>query len=176
MRRLVLLVLLIPSLVTSPAWASSQSLGFTVAPVGAFLLTGTPKGRVAGYAAEVGWSYRHADALAEVGGHVASSQFLTTATPVAVRFTPLRDSTIRPFVGLGASLLVPHLQSVAYQAMASSNMLVGAELSGGVGVELGQGFFLSTEARYQSFSTQGDPLSGERQELGSAFVGVGFRM
>jgi hypothetical protein len=73
-------------------------------------------------------------------------------------------------------LVVPHMQSMAHSPRASSGLLVGAELSGGVGVELGQGFFLSTEARYQSFSTQGDPLSGDRQELGSAFLGLGLHL
>ncbi len=173
MRRLVLLLL--PFLMASPAWAGGQSLGLTVAPLGAFLLTRSSKGRVVGYAAEVGWSYRRADALAEVGGHVASSQVLTTATPMVVRFTPCRDSTIRPYVGLGASLLVPHTRAMAHQPT-SAGVLVGAELSGGVGVELGRGFFLSTEARYQSFSTEGDPLSGERQALGSAFFGLGVHL
>lgn len=173
MRRLV--PFLLPLLLATPAWARGQSLGLSVAPLGAFLLTGSSKGRVAGYAAEVGWSYRREDALAEVAGHVASSQVLTTATPLVVRFTPFRDSTFRPYVGLGASLLVPHTQAMTH-APTSSGLLVGAELSGGVGVELGRGFFLSTEARYQSFSTEGDPLSRERQELSSAFFGMGVHL
>lgn len=175
MRRIALFLLLLPCLLTTPAWAGGQSLGLTVAPLGAFLLSGTAHGRVAGYAAEVGWSYRRQDALAEVAGHVASSRFATTATPMAVRFTPLRDGIVRPYVGLGASLLVSHGLGMARSPRASG-LLVGAELSGGVGVELGRGFFLSSEARYQSFSTEGDPLSGERQELGSAFLGLGLHL
>ncbi|WP_224365937.1 hypothetical protein [Hyalangium versicolor] len=172
----MLLLLVLSCLGASSAWAQGQSLGLTVAPVGAFMLTGTPKGRLIGYAAEVGWVYRRADALAEVGGHVATSQLLTTATPLAVRFTPLRDSWVRPYLGLGASLLVPHVPSAVRPVTSPSSLLVGAEVSGGVGVELRQGFFLATEARYQSFSTGGDPLSGERQALGSAFVGLGLHL
>jgi hypothetical protein len=175
MRRLAPFLFLVPWLLASPARANGQSLGLTVAPVGAFLLTGTPKGRLVGYSAGVGWSYRRPNAVAEVGGHVASSRLLTTATPVTVRLTPLRDARVRPYLGVGASLLVPHVETVA-RPPASSGLLVGAELSGGVGVELNQGFFLTTEARYQTFSAQGDPLSSERQELASAWLGVGLHL
>ncbi|MDY7229264.1 hypothetical protein [Hyalangium rubrum] len=175
MRRLASLLLLLPWLMTSPAWASSQSLGVTVAPAGAFLLTRATEGHVAGYSAALGWSYRRADALVEVGGNITTSQVLTTATPMTVRFTPLRDAPFRPFLGLGASLLVPHVRAVSGLAT-HPGLLVGAELSGGLGVELGGGFFFTSEARYQNFSAQGDPLSGERQEMLSAFLGLGLHL
>ncbi|NOK22696.1 hypothetical protein HMI50_37370, partial [Corallococcus carmarthensis] len=83
-----------------------------------------------------------------------------------------------PFLGLGASLLVPHSrpQPVAPDALGSRVLQVGFELCGGVGLELGENLFLSAEARYQNFSARGNPFSGERQNLRSTFLGLGMRL
>lgn len=167
------------ALFAAPALAESpRSLGVTVAPLGAYVLKGAEVGRSVGYTAGLGWAYRKTGAVLEVGGHLASGRHLTEVTPMAVRFVPLGDTRVRPFLGLGASLLVPHArpQPAAPDALGSRVLQVGVEFSGGVGVEVGRGFFLSGEARYQNFSAGGDPFSGDRQSLTSVFLGLGMRL
>ncbi|EAU62865.1 hypothetical protein STIAU_2139 [Stigmatella aurantiaca DW4/3-1] len=159
-----------------PAWAgSAQSLALTFSPVGGFLLTQAADGKAGGYSMEVGWSYRRTQALVEVGGHVASSRLLTAATPVSVRLTPFREARLRPSLGLGASFLIPHVRAVARQE-GHPGLLVGLELSAGLELGLGEGWFLCSEAYYQNFSAEPEPLSGERQGMSSVFLGVGFRL
>jgi hypothetical protein len=178
MSRLPLLLCWAWVLLALPARAEPyRSLGITVAPVGAFVLTGTDLGRTSGYSAGLSWSYRKANAVLEVSGHVASSRLLTEATPMSVRLVPLGDTRVRPYLGLGASLLVAHQRPVSTLSEPVSRVLqVGAELCGGVGVELGSNLFLSGEVRYQNFSAGGDPFSGARQALASAYLGVGIRL
>ena len=150
-----------------------RNLGVTVAPVGAYVLTDTDGARERGYSASLAWGYRKDFAVMEVGGHVAASRRRTEATPMSIRVTLPGPRRVRPFLGAGASLLVAH----ARQDVAASRALqVGAELCGGVGVELGHQLFLSAEARYQNFSAGGDPFSGERQALTSGYLGLGFRL
>ncbi|MCY1031099.1 hypothetical protein OV207_06495 [Corallococcus sp. BB11-1] len=155
-----------------------RSLGITVAPLGAYVLKGEEVGRTMGYSAGLGWAYRKAGAVLEVGGHLASSRHLTEVTPMSVRYVPLGDTRVRPFLGMGASLLVPHArpQPAAPDALGSRVLQVGLEFSGGVGLELGQDLFLSAEARYQNFAADGDPFSGDRQTLTSLFLGMGMRL
>ncbi|SEK31377.1 hypothetical protein SAMN05444354_101259 [Stigmatella aurantiaca] len=159
-----------------PAWAGrAHSLALTFSPVGGFLLTQAADGKAAGYSMELGWSYRRDEALVEVGGHVASSRVLTTATPLSVRLTPFRESRLRPSLGLGASFLIPHVRAVSRQE-GHPGLLVGLELSGGLEFGLQESFFLCAEAYYQNFSAQPEPLSGERQGMSSVFLGMGVRL
>lgn len=150
-----------------------RNLGVTVAPVGAYVLTGTDGAHERGYMASLGWGYRRDLAVMEVGGHVATSRRRTEATPMSIRITPPGPRRVRPFLGAGASLLVTHEKP---ESADSRVLQVGAELCGGVGVELGRQLFLSAEARYQNFSAGGDPFSGERQALTSGYLGLGFRL
>jgi hypothetical protein len=175
MRRLALLLTCLSSLSAPVARAEPplRNLGVTVAPVGAYRLTDTNGGRESGYSASVAWGYRKEYSVVEVGGHVASSRRRTETTPMSIRIAPAGPRRVRPYVGGGASLLMAHeKQDVA----ASHALQVGAELCGGVGVELGHQLFLSAEARYQNFSADGDPFSGERQALTSGYLGLGFRL
>ncbi|RKH52279.1 hypothetical protein, partial [Corallococcus aberystwythensis] len=163
-------------LLSAPALAEpARNLGITVAPLGAYVLQGSEEvGRTVGYSAGLGWAYRKPGAVLEVGGHLASSRHLTEVTPMAVRVVPLGDTRVRPFLGVGASLLVPHSRpQPAPDALGSRVLQVGFELCGGVGLELGENLFLSAEARYQNFSARGNPFSGERQHLRSTFLGLG---
>ncbi|MGE6760953.1 hypothetical protein ACQKGO_23235 [Corallococcus interemptor] len=168
------------ALVATPALAEpANNLGITVAPLGAYVLQGrTEAERTVGYSAGLGWAYRKPEAVLEVGGHLASSRHLTEVTPMSVRVVPLGDTRVRPFLGVGASLLVPHSRPrpTALDTLGSRVLQVGVELSGGVGVELGQNLFLSAEARYQNFSARGSPFSSERQSLRSTFLGLGMRL
>ncbi|MDC0713971.1 hypothetical protein POL68_36230 [Stigmatella sp. ncwal1] len=176
MRRVWVVLVFCLGGLAGPAWAGhAQSLSITFSPVGGFLLTQAAEGKAAGYSVEVGWSYRRTHALVEVGGHVASSWVLTTATPVSVRFTPLREARLRPSLGLGASFLIPHVRAVSRQE-GHPGLLVGLELSAGLELGLAEGWFLSSEAYYQNFSAQPEPLSGERQGMSSVFLGMGFRL
>lgn len=167
-------------LVAAPALAEpARSLGVTVAPLGAYMLQrGDGVGRSVGYSAGLGWAYRKAGAVLEVGGHLASSRHLTEVTPMSVRMVPLGDTRVRPFLGVGASLLVPHSRPLpaAPDALGSRVLQVGFELCGGVGVELSRDFFLSAEARYQNFSARANPFSSDRQHLRSTFLGMGMRL
>jgi hypothetical protein len=150
-----------------------RNLGVTLSPVGAYLLTGTDGERVSGYSAGLAWGYRKVASVLEVGGHVASSRRLTETTPMSIRITPPGARRVRPYLGAGASLLVSHVQE---DTEATRELQVGAELCGGVGVDLGRQLFLSAEARYQNFSADGDPFSGERKALTSGYLGLGFRL
>jgi hypothetical protein len=166
-------------LCASPARAApSRDLGITVAPLGAYVLQGDSLERSTGYSAGLGWAYRKAGAVLEVGGHLASSRHLTEVTPMSVRVVPLGDTRVRPFLGVGASLLVPHSRPrpAAPVALGGRVLQVGVELAGGVGVELGRDLFLTAEARYQNFAARGDPFTSDRQRLTSTFLGLGMRL
>ncbi|MBN8228883.1 hypothetical protein JYK02_15345 [Corallococcus macrosporus] len=165
-------------LLTTPALAEpARNLGITVAPLGAYVLKGDAE-RTVGYSAGLGWAYRKPGAVLEVGGHLASSRQLTEVTPMSVRVVPLGDTRVRPFLGVGASLLVPHSrpQPVGPDALGSRVLQVGFELCGGVGLELGENLFLSAEARYQNFSASQNPFAGQRQHLRSTFLGLGMHL
>ncbi|MBU8894355.1 hypothetical protein DRW03_31565 [Corallococcus sp. H22C18031201] len=153
--------------------ASDRGVDLTLAPVGGFVLRGPAKTRLSGLSAGLGWAYRRSGSLLEVGGHVSSCQWLTEATPLSLRWAPLGDAPVRPYLGLGATLLVAHARS---EPDAPRVLQVGAELSAGVGLELGGQLFLSAEARYQNVSARGEPFSGERQVLGSLYLGLGLHL
>ncbi|MFP2908064.1 hypothetical protein ACLESD_24040 [Pyxidicoccus sp. 3LFB2] len=175
MRRLAILLSCLAGLSAPGVRAEPllSNLGVTVAPVGAYLLKDPAGARETGYSASLAWGYRKDYSVMEVGGHVASSRRHTEATPMSIRITPSGPRRVRPFLGGGASLLMAHdKQDVA----ASRALQVGAELCGGVGVELGNQLFLSAEARYQNFSAGGDPFSGERESMTSGYLGLGFRL
>ncbi|MBZ4414865.1 porin family protein [Myxococcus sp. RHSTA-1-4] len=175
MPRLTVFAPLLTALSASVAHAEPplRDLGVTVAPVGAYVLKDTDGTRESGYSAGVAWGYRRELSVVEVGGHMASSRLRTEATPMSIRITPAGPRRIRPYLGAGASLLLAHEKQ---DAAASRTLQVGAELCGGVGVELGRQLFLSAEARYQNFSADGDPFSGERQSMTSGYLGLGFRL
>lgn len=175
MRCLRLLLLCLCGLVTPLARAEppSRSLGVTVFPVGAFVLTDTEGGREVGYSAGLAWSYRRELSMLEVGGHVASNRRLTEATPMSLRITPPTARRVRPYLGLGVSLLVSHGREGEEPPRA---LQLGAELCGGMDVELGRRLFLSAQARYQNFSASGSPFSGRRQALSTAFLGLGMHL
>ena len=175
MRRLAILLGCLSSLAAPVASAGPplRNLGVTVAPVGAYVLTDTAGAREAGYSAGVAWGYRKEFSVLEVGGHVASSRRHTEATPMSIRIAPAGPRRIRPYLGGGASLMMAHQKE---DVAASRALQVGAELCGGVGVELGRQLFLSAEARYQNFSAGGDPFSGERESMTSGYLGLGFRL
>ncbi len=175
MRRLTVLLSCLAGLSAPSVRAEPplRNLGVTVAPVGGYVLKDAQGAREAGYSAGLAWGYRKSASVVEVGGHVASSRRLTEATPMSIRIAPAGPRRVRPYLGGGASLLMAHdRQDVA----ASRALQVGAELCGGVGVELGSQLFLSAEARYQNFSAGGDPFSGERESLTSGYLGLGFRL
>ncbi|WP_164007438.1 acyloxyacyl hydrolase [Pyxidicoccus trucidator] len=175
MRRLAVLLSCLAGLSAPPVLAEPllRNLGVTVAPVGAYLLTDPEGAREAGYTASLAWGYRKHSSVMEVGGHVASSRRHTEATPMSIRITPSGPRRVRPYLGGGASLLMAHDKE---DVAASRALQVGAELCGGVGVELGSQLFLSAEARYQNFSAGGDPFSGERESMTSGYLGLGFRL
>ncbi|MFB1482790.1 hypothetical protein [Corallococcus sp. RDP092CA] len=168
------------ALLAAPALAEpARNLGITVAPLGAYVLQGNAEAEhTVGYSAGLGWAYRKPGAVLEVGGHLASSRHLTEVTPMSVRVVPLGDTRVRPFLGVGASLLVPHSRPrpSAPDALGSRVLQVGFELCGGVGLELGDNLFLTAEARYQNFAARGDPFSGQRQSLRSTFLGLGLHL
>ncbi|MCP3101970.1 hypothetical protein LZ198_24185 [Myxococcus sp. K15C18031901] len=176
MRRLSLLLGCLCGLVAasaSAAEAASRSLGVTVSPVGAYLLTDGKGGRESGYSAGLAWGYRRELSLLEVGGHVATSRQLTEATPLSLRVAPRGPHRVRPYLGLGLSFMVVH----ARQEEDTSRVLqMGVELCAGVGVELGRQLFLTGEARLQNFAAGGDPFTGERQRLTSFFLGLGMHL
>jgi len=175
MRRLALLLSCLAGLSAPEVCAEPlfRNLSVTVAPVGGYFLTDPGGARETGYSAGLAWGYRKGHSVMEVGGHVASSRRHTAATPMSIRVTPSGDRRVRPYLGGGASLLMAHdKQEVA----ASRALQVGAELCGGVRVELGHQLFLSAEARYQNFSAGGDPFSGERESMTSGYLGLGFRL
>jgi hypothetical protein len=175
MLRLAVVASLLTALVAPVARAAPplRNLGITVAPMGAYVLRDTDGTRESGYTASVAWGYRRELSGVEVGGHVASSRRRTEATPMSIRIAPAGPRRIRPYLGGGASLLMAHGKQ---DADGSRALQVGAEVCGGVGVELGGSLFLSAEARYQNFSADGDPFSGERQALTSGYLGLGFRL
>ncbi|QSQ18013.1 hypothetical protein [Myxococcus landrumensis] len=159
-------------LLATQAWAEppARSLGVTVFPVGAYVLKDAEGERGVGYSAGLAWSYRRELSVLEVGGHVASNRQLTEATPMSLRLTPAGPRRVRPYLGLGLSLMMAHDEEVA------RTLQLGMELCGGVTVELSRKLFVSGELRYQNFSSNGSPFAGERQELSSAFLGLGVHL
>lgn len=175
MRRLPLLLPCLCGLFAPLASAEppSRSLGVTAFPVGAFVLKDSDGRREVGYSAGLAWSYRREESFLEVGGHVASNRRLTEATPMSLRFTLPEAHRVRPYLGLGVSLLVSHGRE---GEEAPRVLQLGPELCGGMDVELGGRLFLSAQARYQNFSATGSPFSGRRQALSTAFLGVGMHL
>jgi hypothetical protein len=172
--RLALSVFLVGALAPTPAAASDfRSLGVTLSPVGAWAATRVGAGLTAGLSAGVDWDYRREGAWTSMGGHVASSVIFSEATPVRVRWG-LPDGPARPFVGVGASILLPWVD--ARRARADASLRLGGEASGGVDLPLGSVWFLAAEGRYQNFSADTDPFSSQRQEIVSAYLGMGFRL
>jgi hypothetical protein len=152
---------------------NSRSLAVTFSPVGAWVATRVATGLTAGLGAGVDWEYHRPGAWTSMGGHVASSALFTEATPLRVRWGSPSES-LRPFVGLGASILLPWLD--ARGAGMEWVLRLGGEASAGVEVPLGESLLLVTEGRYQNFSAGADPLSPHRQEIVSAYLGVGCKL
>ena len=174
MSRLALSVLLVAcALVPTAEAGDSKSLEVTISPVGAWAATRVGTGLSAGWSVGVDWDYRRTGAWTSMGGHIASSLAFTEATPLRVRWGGPGES-VRPFVGIGPSIL---LQWIANQSAGTESALrLGGEASAGVDVALNHAIFLAAEARYQNFSASTDPLSPHRQELVSAYLGVGCKL
>lgn len=173
MRRFALSLLLLSGAMAPAARAEvTRSLGVTVSPLGAFAVSRMREGVVSGMSGGLDWDFQKDGVWISTGGHVASSVVFTEATPLRLRVGPTLGR-FHPFVGVGMSLLLSY-ESVA-SAVAPS-LRIGGELSAGGAWALSEWLFLSAEARYQNFSLLGDPLSSRRQELVSAYGGVGFRL
>lgn len=151
-----------------------RSLGVTVSPVGAFAVTRMAEGLSSGMSASFDWDYRKQGVWASMGGHVASSHLFTEATPVRVR-VGLPTGTVRPWVGVGASMLFPWADGPGTPPGAPA-LRLGGELSAGMQVTLSHALFVAAEGRYQNFSLDADPLASARQELASAYLGLGFQL
>ena len=174
MSRFALSLLLLGAMAPAAHAEGTRSLGVTVSP-GAYAVTRVRSGVATGISGSIDWEYRAAGAWTSWGGHVASSTVFTEATPFRVRFGPPLK-TVKPFVGLGASMLLPWATQDASSAASTSSLRMGGEVSAGVGVEVTPAVFLSGEGRYQNFSLVADPLSNARQELFSAYLGLGIRL
>lgn len=174
MSRLPIALVLVGAL-SPAAWADvSKGLGVTVSPVGVWAATRVATGLTAGYGAGVDWDYRREGAWTSMGGHLASSALFLEGTPVRVRVGPPLE-VARPFVGLGVSFLLPWVHS-SEGARADAALRMGAEVSAGVDVPLGNVLYLAGEGRYQNFAASADVLSAHRQEIVSGYLGVGFRL
>lgn len=145
-----------------------------VSPVGLWAATRVGASLTAGYGAGLDWDYRREGDWASMGGHLASSRLFMEATPLRVRYGPVLEP-FRPFVGLGASFLLPWVDS-SEGARADASLRLGGEVSAGVDVTLTRMVYLSGEGRYQNFSANTDVFSSHRQELVSGYLGVGFRL
>jgi hypothetical protein len=160
----------------------NRSLGVAVMPVGAFWLASSGGAGVpaveaqapnyVGYTAEIDWQYQCEGSHLSVGGHFGASAISLDATPLSVRFVLWPNGAVQPYLGLGASLMIP---TGAANTSADTPLRFGGEASGGVQLRLGKALFLAAEGRYQSFSTTDDPFSEVRQVLLSAHAGAGFR-
>lgn len=177
MSRFALSLSLLTMVMASTAQAEdTRSLGVTLSPVGAFVASNTAYGVAAGYSAAIGWEFYKAPASISVAGHVATSTILTDATPVSLRWTPRARTSVRPYVGVGPSLVVAHDLPDDPQREERSLLRLGAEVSAGVAADLTESFFAQLEGRYQTFSVNRFIFSPQRQDLISASVGIGFRL
>jgi hypothetical protein len=145
-----------------------------VSPVGVWAATRVGASLTAGYSAGLDWDYRREGAWTSMGGHLASSALFVEGTPLRVRWGPVMEP-IRPFVGVGTSFLLPWVDS-SEGARADAALRLGAEVSAGIDVQLNRFVYFAGEGRYQNFSASADPFSAQRQEIVSAYLGVGFRL
>lgn len=144
-------------------------------PVGAFAATAVqPNAPIFGTALAVDWDFAHEGSLYSLGGHVAQSGVFTEATPLRLRVGP-RLGRVRPYLGLGASILLPLVRE---RADSATTLRLGAEASAGADLALGPRLYLASEARLQSFSVDREAgiFSSERQEVLSAYLGLGVRL
>lgn len=153
----------------------TRSLGVTVSPLGAFVASNTANGVVGGYSASVGWEFYKAPASIAVAGHVGSSTILTDLTPLSLRWSPRASEKVRPYLGVGPSFVIAH-DFDDTRATRPPLLRVGAEVSGGVSVDLTDSAFAQFEGRYQTFSMTPYVFSPQRQDLLSACIGIGFRI
>ena len=173
--RLAVVSALLTALAIPAAHAEgSRSLGLAVAPVGLWAATRVGAGLTAGYGAGLDWDYRREGEWASMGGHLASSAVFLEATPLRVRCGPVLEP-FRPFVGLGASFLLPWVDSTV-GARADASLRLGGEVSAGLDVTINRLLYVSGEGRYQNFSASADVFSAHRQEIISGYLGVGFRL
>lgn len=161
---------------STAAAEDTRSLGVTVSPVGAFVASNTAHGVVGGYSAAVGWEFYKAPASISVAGHVATSTRFTDATPLSVRWTPRGTQTVRPYVGVGPSLVVAHDLDEDPAASTRALLRLGGEVAVGVSVDLWGAAFAQLEARYQSFSVTSYIFSANRQDLITGSLGIGVRL
>lgn len=175
MSRLALSLLLLGAMApAAQAEGKARSLGVTVSPLGAFAVTRMSEGVTSGMSGSFDWDYRKRGVWASMGGHVASSALFTEATPVRVRIG-VPDGAVRPWIGLGASMLFPWAEGPGTPPGAPS-LRLGGELSAGLQVDVSRALFVAAEGRYQNFSLESDPAASARQELASAYLGVGFQL
>ena len=174
MNRLALVSALLGALATPARADAPRSLGLAVSPVGVWAATRVGAGLTAGYSAGLEWDYRRDGDWASMGGHLASSAVFLEATPFRVRCGSLLEP-VRPFVGVGASFLLPWVNS-SQPAPADASLRLGGEVSAGVEVAINRVVYLSGEGRYQNFSADADVFSVHRQEIVSCYLGVGFRL
>ena len=174
MTRLALSLSLLSMAMVPTAFAEgSRSLGVTVSPVGAFYILSAPPSASTGYSASVGWRMSplgHGFALA---GHATGSALFTEATPAAVRWTAFPEAPVRPFLGVGLSLLVAHPGSPLTTA---APLRFGAEVSAGVEIPLGRSVFALAQGQFQSFSHGPEPFAARRLAVTSAHVGIGLSL
>lgn len=171
------LSLLLASLAMAPAAQAegTRSLGVTVAPVGAFALGGGASS-LTGYSATLGWSFSRPGEWFSLGGHLATSARFTEATPVTVRITALPGRRVRPFLGLGASLMIFHPGAEAPWGRSGDELRVGPVAAAGLGADLGRSFFLELEGRYFNYPYADSFLSNRRVQVTSAYLGLGVRL
>ncbi|MHB8877998.1 MAG: hypothetical protein ACYC8T_30245 [Myxococcaceae bacterium] len=165
-------------LVTAPAAGAegNRSLGLTVSPVGVFAVgIGGSRGLSTGYSANLAWSFDRGHSPFSVGGHLASCLAFTEATPFSVRFTPTPTRRLQPYVGLGASLIVPH----PGQDLLGTNQApirLGGEFAAGLGLILTEELFLDAQARYQTFPFGGVAGQSRKLDVAAAYLCLGFRL
>ena len=169
-----------------------RSLGVTVSPVGGYVAvfppSPAPLGRRAltsaaapppvisnGYSAGVDWAFHNEHSWWFIGGHLSANALETEATVLSIRFCPLPDARVRPYLGAGASVLLP-LSALAGASPDGGMLRVGPEVSAGWDLLLTEGWFLSAQGRYQDFPLDDNPFSGMRQKLLSAYLGVGVAL
>ena len=174
MNRLALISALFGALAAPARAENARSFGLAVSPVGVWAATRVGTGLTAGYGAGLDWNYRREGDWASMGGHLASSAVFLEATPLRVRVGPVLEP-FRPFVGVGASFLLPWGDS-SQGPRADASLRLGGEVSAGVDVAINRVVYLSGEGRYQNFSASADPFYLHRQEIVSGYLGVGFRL
>lgn len=171
MHRLALSLLLLGAMAPTASAEGTRSLGVTVAP-GAYAVTRLERGVATGLSGGIDWDYRSNDAWLSMGGHVASSARFSEATPLRLRIGP-PGGRVQPFAGFGLSMLLPWTPP-GETAVVAPGLRVGAEVSAGVRMNVTGKVFVASEVRYQNFSLEADPMALARQELVSAYLGLGF--